>query len=569
MTVRVWRMAVADFRERRRRPAYAVTLLAAVALAYLAVPGPGSRWTILDVGGYRGLYTSAYVGAATALASALWLTVGGFYVVRTTVGRDEATGVGRLLGATPLPTWAYLVVKWVSNVLVLASMAGVAAAAAVVLQLVRAEDAHLNLVVLAVPYLVVVLPLVVLTAAVAVVFETTPVLRGGVGNVCWFFLAVLGAIAGQSAAAPLGGLGVGPVAQSMAQALRAQGVDLGRGGGFSLGLTYQDGPLRTFRWDGADFDGGFLLGRVVLCLLAVCIAVAPVLWFRRFDPAHDRRWAPGRGGGVLAAVPAGVVGLGSGPARSAAGVPPSSAVRPGSVTVQRAGRSRHGGSLCRLVVGEVRILVQGLAWWWWAVAAAITALALVLPRSSAPAVLLGAWVWPLLIWSRLGTQRVENDVEGLLLAYPRPRRRLLAEWASGVALTAVLGCGPAVVMVAGGDRAGLGAWAGAVLVIPSAALLLGVGGRTHRLFQVIYLLVWFLIVNGVDGVDFMGARRVDGAPVGPAAGLVVLVAVLLLALAGGIDHVRSRGLRPIRRQRPRDADPAAGHPLAPCTGSRT
>ena len=213
MTARVWRMAVADFRERRRRPAYAVTLLAAVALAYLAVPGPGSRWTILDVGGYRGLYTSAYVGAATALASALWLTVGGFYVVRNTVGRDEATGVGRLLGATPLPTWAYLVVKWVSNVLVLASMAGAVAAAAVVLQLVRAEDGHLDLVVLLGPYLVVVMPLVVMTAAVAVVFETTPVLRGGVGNVCWFFFAVLGAIAGQSAAAPLGGLGVGPVAQ--------------------------------------------------------------------------------------------------------------------------------------------------------------------------------------------------------------------------------------------------------------------------------------------------------------------------------------------------------------------
>lgn len=569
MTARVWRMAVADFRERRRRPAYAVTLLAAVALAYLAVPGPGSRWTILDVGGYRGLYMSAYVGAATALASALWLTVGGFYVVRNTVGRDEATGVGRLLGATPLPTWAYLVVKWVSNVLVLASMAGAVAAAAVVLQLVRAEDAHLNLVVLLGPYLVVVMPLVVMTAAAAVVFETTPVLRGGVGNVCWFFLAVLGAVAGQSAAAPLGGLGVGPVAQSMAQALRTQGVDPGRGGGFSLGLTYQDVPLRTFRWDGADFDVSFLLGRVVLCLLAVGIAVVPVLWFRRFDPAHDRRRVPGRGGGVPAAGTDGVMGLGSGPARPAAGVPPSSAVRPGSVTVQRAGRLQHGGSLVRLVVGEVRILVQGVAWWWWAVAAAITALALVLPRSSAPVVLLGTWVWPLLIWSRLGTQRVENDVEGLLLAYPRPRRRLLAEWASGVALTALVGCGPAVVMVAGGDGAGLGAWASAVVVIPSAALLLGVASRTHRLFQVIYLLVWFLIVNGVDAADFMGARRVDGAPAGPAAWLVMLVAVVMLGLAGGIDHVRSRGLRPTRRPRPRDAEPAAGHPLAPSTGSRS
>jgi hypothetical protein len=52
-------LPVADFRERARRPAYAVTLIAAVGLGYVAVPSPGSRWEIMNLGDYRGVYNSA------------------------------------------------------------------------------------------------------------------------------------------------------------------------------------------------------------------------------------------------------------------------------------------------------------------------------------------------------------------------------------------------------------------------------------------------------------------------------------------------------------------------------
>ncbi len=216
------RLAVGDLRDRVRRPAYAVMLLAAVALAYLAVPAPSSRWVVLDVGGYRGVYTSAYVGTATALASALWLTLGGFYLVRSTVARDEHTGVGQLLAAAPLRTPGYLLAKFASNVLVLASMTAVLAGAALVLQLARGESYAVHPLALLLPFVVLVLPLLAVTAAAALLFETTPVLRGGLGNVLWFFVALVAAIAGQSAAAPLGGLGVHPVAVSLQAELLAQ-----------------------------------------------------------------------------------------------------------------------------------------------------------------------------------------------------------------------------------------------------------------------------------------------------------------------------------------------------------
>jgi hypothetical protein len=71
-------LVAADFRERSRRPVYAVVLLAAVALGYLAVPASDSHWQIFQFGDYRGEYSSAYVGVVTALAGAVWLSLAGF-----------------------------------------------------------------------------------------------------------------------------------------------------------------------------------------------------------------------------------------------------------------------------------------------------------------------------------------------------------------------------------------------------------------------------------------------------------------------------------------------------------
>src|SRR5690606_8889577 len=130
-------IAIGDFRDRVRRPAYAVILAAAVGLGYLATPDAESRWVVMNLGSYRGLYNSAYIGMASALAGALWITLGGFYVVRNAITRDERSGVGELLAATPLRASAYFAGKFLSSVLVLTSMLGVLAVTALVIQIAR------------------------------------------------------------------------------------------------------------------------------------------------------------------------------------------------------------------------------------------------------------------------------------------------------------------------------------------------------------------------------------------------------------------------------------------------
>ncbi|MFF8566938.1 hypothetical protein ACF06N_18460 [Streptomyces albidoflavus] len=500
-------LTAGDFKDRVRRPVHLMVLLAAVGLGCLAVPPADGRWVILALGEYRGTYTSAYVGVATALAGGLWLTLGGFYVVRKGLARDEETRVGQILAATPARTVLLLAAKFLSNFLVLASMLGVLAVTALALQLVRGEDRGVDPVALFQPFLVMALPLLALTAAAALLFETVPVLRGGLGNVAWFCVALVVGVKGQSADAPFGGFGAGPAADSLRAALTEE---FGRAGDhtFSLGLTQIPEPLTPFRWDGFTFGGDFLVSRLLLVAAAVALALLPALWFGRHDPT--------RGGSAADASPAAPDAPAPVPAYAAA------------LTLPRTATERGGRTFGRLLAGEVRILVGGVSPWWWAVAAALTVAGLALPLDAVTGLVLPAvWIWPVLIWSRLGSLPVEHGMEGLLGAYPAVRRRLLAAWGSGVVLTAVLGVAPLLRMAFAADLPGLTAWLGGVVFIPSLALLLGVVCRTHRVFQVVYLPLWYLVINQVAALDFMGAVREAGVPAGPTP-LFPALALLLL-----------------------------------------
>ncbi|MFD0884679.1 hypothetical protein ACFQ08_08950 [Streptosporangium algeriense] len=507
-------LVLGDFKERIRRPVYAVILLSAVGLGYLATPARETQWVIMNIGSYRGLYNSAYIGMATALAGALWLALGGFYVVRDSVGRDRDLGVGELLAATPLRTVVYFAGKFLGSVLVLASMLGVLIVTALVVQLARGESTAVDPVALVMPFVLIALPMVMLTAAAALIFETVPLLRGGLGNITWFFVWLVIVLVGQAPQTPFGGMGVHPVVMSMRADMAAHGIE-NDGQEFSLGLTYLDRPLKIFEWGGFDLTAGFVLDRLVLVVAAVLMALLPALWFGRFDPAK---------GVAKVSSPSDV------PSEAAVPVPLPGLTRPRSLMSLPKTEVRTTRTTARLVAGEVRILLRGIPRWWWLGALAISFSVLLLTFLSpagltASSAISAAWIWPILIWSRLGTQRHENGVETLMAAYPATGHRLFAEWAAGVVLTALAGAAPLASAVITSGTASVGIWVAAVLFVPSLALALGVLSRTHRLFQVVYLVLWYVAVNGVSFLDYMGLHR-EGGP------SFVLVSALAAALLG-------------------------------------
>ncbi|MEV7228037.1 hypothetical protein AB0M79_13590 [Polymorphospora sp. NPDC051019] len=209
--------------------------------------------------------------------------------------------------------------------------------------------------------------------------------------------------------------------------------------------------------------------------------------------------------------------------------------------VQPRAAIRSGNAFGRLLVGELRILVRGVSPWWWLGVAALATAGLLIPGDAVVGpLLLATCVWPVLIWSRLGTQHQEHGVDTLTGAYPARRRRLLAEWTAGVVLTALVGLAPAVRMVLATDWAAVAGWGAGTLLVPSLALGLGVLSRTHRLFQVVYLPLWYGVANDIAALDFIGAVRVDGRPVGPHPLAVLGIAAVMVGSAFVVASVRHR-----------------------------
>ncbi|MGD8623885.1 MAG: hypothetical protein PVJ34_05065 [Anaerolineae bacterium] len=180
-------LARADLLERVRCHSFLLVLASTVFAGYLFVPPVDAGYRVLQVGTQRGIYDSAWIGLMFGLIAALHLPLVGFYLVKHAVERDRRTGVGQIIATTPTGKLVYVAGKWLSNLVVLALILSAMTAMAVVMQLVRAEDTTIRLGAMIATVWLMGLPVLAIAAALAVLFECIPFLRGGFGNVLFFF----------------------------------------------------------------------------------------------------------------------------------------------------------------------------------------------------------------------------------------------------------------------------------------------------------------------------------------------------------------------------------------------
>ena len=504
-------LAIADFRERSRRYSFLVTLFFSVYLGYAAARGEIS----LRLGDYRGLYTSAWVGAMMSLIVTTFLSLVGFYIVKNALERDRRTGVGEILASTPLSRAAYLFGKFLSNFAVLASMVVVLAVAAVLMQFIAAEDRTFHAWALLSPFLLLSLPAMALTAAIAIIFESFRWLRGGFGNVAWFFLwATSVALPGSLQTPQCDPFGLWTVFQSIVPAARAQLP--GYKGSFSL--TIADKSVRVFpgfAWPGIDWTTEKILWRLAWVVVALAIVLLATVFFGRFDPTRSPVQAALR--------PKGKAGV-----ETEVGSPDTlPSIRPRAQLTQLVGEVR-GIAFRRIFVAELRLAVKGYRWWWYAVAAGLVIAQFAAPLDASRGPLLtAAWIWPVLMWSAMGTRETRFGTRQLLFSCARVvPRQLPAAWMAGVAIAVLAGIGAGLRLAMAGQIAAFLAWAAGALFVPSLALALGVWSGTSRFFEGLYTALWYVgPLNRVPGIDFTGA-----AP-GRFAWIYLLITAILLASA--------------------------------------
>jgi hypothetical protein len=453
----------------------------------------------------------------------------GFYIVKNSIQRDRQTRVGQILATTPISKSFYTLSKALSNCAVLASMVLVLALTALVIHLFHRADPRIDLVALFSPIFIFGLSAVAVTAALAVLFESLPVLRGGVGNILYFFLwitlLVFGAVSQEKPFSdeqihPFTDYsGVVSVLTQMQHQVHALDPQNSNGASFSVGGL--NPPTKTFLWTGLQWTPALLLSRAMLFAIAAALAVLAALFFDRFDPA--------RAGWFTQKKPK--------PTREAVALEPTQAVsgtHPYFSQAQLAPllrTAKEGFSRVRfftLIAAELRLSLRGHAWWWYTVAAGLFIACLASPLDAARSgVILAAWLWPALIWSQLGTREVQYSTGTLIFSAPHAvPRQLLATYAAGVLVAAITGGGLGLHMLFARDFAGLGAWATAALFIPAMALALGVVTASRKFFEALYTAWWYVgPMHHIRRADFMGTAAASSTPIGYLAAAVLLVLI--------------------------------------------
>jgi uncharacterized membrane protein len=510
-------IAHADFRERVRRASFLVMLAATVAASYGFIPARSAGYVTFSFGHIGGLYNSAWIGTLVAILDMVVLSLFGFYVVRDAVERDERTGVGQILATTPMTRVQYTLGKFLSHTAVLGSAAAVTLVMAAVMQELRGEVRRLDLLQLSLPFLLLVIPGLALVAALAVLFETLRLLRGARGSILYFFLwiGVLTIPAAQAASghqkAWLDPFGWSAPLLDIQAAVRAHFPDYN--GNVNVGVTVSHTPQRTFAWGGLDWRP-VAPWRLLWALVAVALAAASALPFHRFDPERmPRRSASER------------------PSRGRAA---SSLRRRWTPLVERL--VGHSAGLT-VLWAELALLLRERRRGWALVAVGLWVACLLAPFEVVRRFLLpAAWMWPLAAWAGMGNHEARHRTEALVFVCPRPLlRQLPAAYGAGVLLTALVGSGAALRFLGARAWPELAAWAVGMLFVPALALASGVVSRGPRLFEVTYLLVWYLgLLNGLPLLDFLQPTR------GACSGfLLATLGLLLLAAAARASRLRA------------------------------
>ena len=285
---RVLAIVKADFLIRFRRPSTLTAFLLLSGLAYLSVPDPttGNALLVID-DGRRALYNSAAIGMATALLATIFVGLAGFYVISNAIAHDIRSRCGFVIASTTMRAGEYLIAKLAGNIVFLGTFTAGFMISSMAMLLVR-NEAGLEPWLFVKQYLLLVPPVVMLVAVLAIVFESVPLLSGRAGDVIYFVVYLLG-------------LGF-PVA------LIAQGQDPGFARYLDFGgmaLTFEQmrplmqtanlsiggafDPLKPlFIVPGLSLNEAWMLPRLVSLVAPLLLLVVALRSFHRFDPARVR-----------------------------------------------------------------------------------------------------------------------------------------------------------------------------------------------------------------------------------------------------------------------------------------
>jgi hypothetical protein len=511
-------LILADFRERTRRYSFLVTLGFVLFYAYLVITG---KYT-LTLGDCRGVYNAAWTGSLMAVGSTMMLMIFGFYLVNNTIRRDRLTGVGEILTTTSLSKTRYMTAKFLSNTLTLTTMVAILIPAALFMQIFIGVTDHFNLWAFLSPFIFISLPMIVFVSALAVLFESIKLLRSSLGNVIYFFIFQFIVIISLESHIPLlDFLGAGTIIPHMQAA--AQSAHPTASIGLTMGfITTRKDPntLLGFIWEGYPWPAEVIISKLLIVGFSFLLILLAAYLFKGFSADKSQNRVTKKEIDTVSAPESRQPKLGADPL----------ALEP----------IHQKFSIFSLIKAELRVMLKGLNRFWYIAALGLTGLQFFLPQDIVLQYILpSAWIWPLILWSSMGTRDQRFRTSDLLMCSPHPlSRQLPASWISGVLLTLAMGSGMIIRSLLTGQIFLFLSLLIASLFIPSMALFLGKLSGSRKLFEMVFLFLWYLgPIKQLPVLNFMASD------VRVAHSLVPLLFLLLTILMVSALPLIGRGIQ--------------------------
>ena len=476
----VWQCITADFKQRTRQQSFVVTLLLMSVLTLLFFPSPDAHYQTLVINGYRGIYNSAWIGVCLAMLNVIFLPIICFYLVKNALELDRQSMTGELIAATPVSKLNFLLAKWCTNVLILLSIVLVMLLSSIVIQLYYGESYHINFWALVWPQLVFVLPTLLAIAAIALLFESIKWLRGGLGNLVYFFLW-LGSIAQTIESVS----GIGVLLDQLDTEVAAR-FPLQQGAtNIGVNISDQANEIQTFVWQGIAPTLTQLWGTLpLLFICAVCLVLA-FIFFDRFSQIS---------------VPEN---------KQTSWLRTTFNTKMGGLANSLFVRLTKHFAFTRLLRLELQLLLRGHSVYWFIGLVLLNIAQLFISQTLLISLVLPiSLLWCVLVISQLGqVEKQANTIE--LITYNKQSATLqsLACYFAAWVLLALASIGSVVRFTGSGEWLLLIQLFIAISFTVSLAYFCGAFTGTKRMFEVLYPALWYLgPIQAALYVDFFGVN---------------------------------------------------------------
>lgn len=500
---RILAIAGADAAERMRRFSFLLTVVATLYVGYLFTPDTHASYATIVIDRHRGLYNSAYLGAATAVLIGCFLSLFGFFLVRGSVERDVELDVSGMVTASPVHRMTFLFGKYLSNLTLLGTVAGITYVAAIIMQLLRGEDRHIDLLAFTLPFLAVSIPGMAVIAAISIVFDIVRPLRGVFGG----FVFVAAIWSPCLLIFPMQGIekvdhmvwsdsqaNAGVVftlrdaAHTEYPAIRKTEIQIGGG-------EIPKGGLAIYTFPGIPWTPAFLEQRFLWLLASLGLVGLISPFFDRF--ARD-----------------------AGVARRA----------PLFIDLARIIPNLPG---LRVFRAEFALLANGASIWWTIGAIGIAVACGVSPIGNVTDYLLPlALIWPLERISALGSREARWNTGDILATTRGYAQTQLVQVAAGTLLGALICAGYLARLLVTGHPASALACVLVIAATAAIALVLGTIGGSSRPFEALYLFVWYIgPINHGPVLDFVGPMLTNPLLLASIATMLIIAASIGTAVS--------------------------------------